>query len=195
VTSKSINPNQIRRLGRSRCGFGFARQLRHCQQDASVCLTSHHPCATVAPVTRERLQLKPGWRLAAFASAALWLLAITLCTAHCALGKNSPGPACSSSQAGSPCHGDTGADSDGKNGPGSFCFTIKSLFPGDAPLTVDAPPLADPLPAFTAYLDRLSHDEPCLAPPFRQSYAPDRVFTPEVSLGPAFRSHAPPCFS
>lgn len=149
-----------------------------------------------ASVNWERTGLRRAWRFAALIALFVWVSAFGICTAHCALGKRAHIGG-GKSESLPPCHGgpvspDSGSDSKTAT---SFCFTIKSLFSGVSNLTVetpDAPAFLQPVFAV------LSAPDSALAPVLavlRQSHLPDRVFTPEVYLGPAFYSHAPPASS
>lgn len=75
---------------------------------------------------------------------------------------------------------------------GNACDVLKTAVPGSPAAELIAPtlPLLYTLPLVALALD-LRLDQPT-ASIFRQARLRDWVFTPEVSLGPAFRSHAPP---
>ena len=134
--------------------------------------------------------------LRSFAAVALvaFLVAQTLCFIHCNFGGglgDSALPSCQSAGPAGACH------SEGKSSSQiplrtTTCFTLQNLV-----TTGDAPPLAVPefsvlyvLTPLAFALDAMS-TEPG-ASFSRQANLRDWVFTPEVSLGPAFRSLAPP---
>jgi hypothetical protein len=132
------------------------------------------------------------WRISAFIALGGWTTALGICSAHCALGQSGHiGETTSESLP--PCHGGpVSSDSDSSSGTAtSFCFTIKSLSFHVESVLLNAPTAEALLqPSFAD----LSAAPLTVAPAqlSRQSRPPDFVFTPEVSLGPAFRSHAPP---
>ena len=125
----------------------------------------------------------------------VWVSAFGLCTVHCALGKGAHiGTANPESLP--PCHGSGAPHSDSSkhssDSSGSFCLTTKTLYLAVADLGLHAPDaLAFVQPVFAA-LSVAEVEFVESAQLLRQSRAPDWVFTPEVYLGPAFRSHAPP---
>jgi hypothetical protein len=137
--------------------------------------------------------LSPFLRCFAVGTLLVWLAAQTLCTAHCSLGVGRGQGAHAS------CHGPAAPQPDkGSPGPApegssttAACVTLKTvalsggvvawLVPG-AHVLYTLAPVAQEL---------VAAPEPDMAFP-RQAWRRDWVFTPEVSLGPAFRSHAPP---
>lgn len=139
-----------------------------------------------------RIPLRSAWRCVAVASVLLWVSAFSLCTAHCSLGKSAPFNAGHVDEdAPPPCHG--GPAKPDSKAPSSFCFTMKSLF-----AQVSSPESAAPdasaafLPLLPIAFSEARASAPLCARFVRQSCASEWVFTPEVSLGPAFRAHAPP---
>ena len=135
------------------------------------------------------------WRVGAFVALIGWITAFGICSAHCALGTASHIGGTHEMEL-PPCHGgpaSSGSDAGSDPTPASsFCFTIKSLsFHVDSVLVnaPNAPALIEPA---LAALHAAGSDLVASAQFLRQSRPLDFVFTPEVSLGPAFRSHAPP---
>ena len=76
----------------------------------------------------------------------------------------------------------------------SCCSTLKASVPSAKPF-VFLKPVFHPIPFLSV---RRETDETTCSPSqgfeYRQAKPPDWVFTPEVCLGPAFRSRAPPVF-
>jgi len=139
--------------------------------------------------------LNPLFRSVAAATLCVWLAAQVLCMAHCDFG------VCHGDQEHPSCHGPEPAQSHHDNGDSpapahddssttTTCLTLKSaLVSGAGPTVVPselhvlytlAPLVLDVTRAETASLHS------------RQAKSRDWVFTPEVCLGPALRSHAPP---
>jgi hypothetical protein len=137
--------------------------------------------------------------LRCFAAGALfvWLAAQALCFAHCNFGVSHGGstqPSCHAS-APSPEHHDNGDESapSHQNSAGSVvCSTLKSALVGSGSAALVQPDfhLLYTLAPVALMLD-MTAAEPT-SPSSRQAKARDWVFTPEVCLGPAFRSLAPP---
>lgn len=134
--------------------------------------------------------------LRSFAAVSLvaFLAAQTLCFIHCNLGGargESALPSCHVAASSGACHDKGNSSSQGPTTT-TTCFTLQNLvISGDAPTLVvpEFSVLCLPAP-FTLALDVSSTE---LAASFsRQANHGDWVFTPEVSLGPAFRSLAPP---
>ena len=123
-----------------------------------------------------------------------WVAAFSLCHAHCALGKNAPMQMPGANQASSGCHGN-GCPAKNNDGTGTFCFTVKSLSTDTGSVTLHPPEATAYLQAALLSLPELSTLPGPSGFLVRQTSPPDWNFTPEVSLGPAFRSHAPPTFS
>ena len=133
--------------------------------------------------------------LRSFAAVALvaFLAAQTLCFIHCNLGgaRGEPAlPSCHVAASPGACH-DKG-DSSPQGPTTTTCFTLQNLVTsGDAPTLVVPEFSVLCLPALpTPALDVSSTE--LVASFSRQANHGDWVFTPEVSLGPAFRSLAPP---
>ena len=137
--------------------------------------------------------------LRSFAAAALvvWLAAQVLCTAHCNFGVchgDSEHASCHDGAAPQPHHddGDSPAPVHDDSATTAACLALKSALVGGGASTLvqpqlfvlyTLPPLALALEVAVAQLTApfSRHARPC-----------DWVFTPEVSLGPAHRCHAPP---
>ena len=119
----------------------------------------------------------------------VWVAAQVLCFAHCQFGVGHGGSEPPS------CHAPAPTPSPHDNGDSSAgitCSTLKSALPGSGSAVLVQPefPQLYTLAPFALSLD-VTATEPtaCF---FRQAKTLDWVFTPEVSLGPAHRSHAPP---
>ncbi len=120
-----------------------------------------------------------------------WSVSLSVCWHHCATGACSGSSKADKKQPS--CHAQASDDS-GENkskNDSSACFAKK-------PLKAESELTAAPIPAlhlnFTAAVFVLLLDRettPQLVA-FRQASEPKCVFTPEVCLGPAFRSLAPP---
>jgi len=141
----------------------------------------------------------PLFRTSAAVTLLVWLAAYAFCTGHCTLGiGHGDGELVS-------CHSTTlsASDHDDSDDPSSpthhddsstttSCLTLKNAVLGSA-----SPPLVQPefsllytlTPAVLA-VETTSIE--ATAGFTRQSWRRDWVFTPEVCLGPAHRSHAPP---
>jgi hypothetical protein len=144
--------------------------------------------------------ISPLLRALAAATFLVWVAAQVLCTAHCSLGVGHDGAEAAS------CHGPAAAqshhddnDAPGPAGPDSSstaaCLTLKSALVS-ASVIAPVPPqfhlLYTLAPAALA-LDAMATE--WAASFSRQARPRDWPFTPEVSLGPAHRSHAPPFLS
>ena len=125
----------------------------------------------------------------------VYVVAQTLCFMHCNFGGghgDSAPPSCHGAGATQACHDEGGSSSPPDRSPTTTCFTLKNtLTTGDAP-TVNVPEF------FVLYLltpSALALDATATeqeASFSRQANRRDWVLAPEVSLGPAFRSLAPP---
>lgn len=136
-------------------------------------------------------------RLLASAVLLVWLTAMAFCAAHCSLGighGDSNQSSCHGTAASTSHHEDdhSGVPNDQRPQTSYNCEILKSaLLPGNAPILVQPEPhLLYVLPPLVALLES-ALDEPRTSL-LRQAWRRDWVFTPEVYLGPAFRSHAPP---
>src|SRR6185436_8447165 len=143
-----------------------------------------------------RTTLSPLLRSLAALALTVFVVAQTMCFIHCHFGgghSNSDAqPSCHGSSQAKATHDDHDAPAPA---PTATCSTLKTMLAeADAP-TVIAPHL------HTLYLQApisLALDATETQPKasfFRQSGTRNWVFTPEVCLGPAFRSLAPPSLS
>jgi len=140
-------------------------------------------------------RLNPLFRSVAAATLCIWLAAQALCAAHCDFGVcqgDEEHPACHGPEPAQSHHedGDSPAPAQNDSSTTAICLTLKdALVSGSGPVPVPAelhvlytvPPLA---------LDVTATEPASLHS--RQAKSCDWVFTPEVCLGPALRSHAPP---
>jgi len=140
--------------------------------------------------------LSPWLRSLAALALLVFVAAQTMCFIHCHFGgghgNGDAQPACHGSAQAKATHADHDAPAPA---PTTTCSTLKTMVAGaDAP-TVIAPQLHTLylLAPISLALDA-TETQPNAAF-FRQSWTRDWVFTPEVCLGPAFRSLAPPSFS
>lgn len=138
--------------------------------------------------------LRPLLRLLGAVAVVVYLAAQTLCFLHCNIrgGGESALASCHGAQTTQACHAADDSSSTDSSSKTTTCVTLKnSLFTGDtSSLTVpqlsvlywfDAPALL--VEASGLKSQGIS---------FRQANHSNWVFTPEMSLGPAFRSLAPP---
>ena len=135
--------------------------------------------------------------LRSFAAGALlvWVAAQVLCFAHCNFGfghGDSEQASCHGSAPTSTHHDDSDSSSPThhKSSASAACSTLKSALVGSSTTALVQPDfhLLYTLAPLTLHATVM---EPT-ASFFRQAKVRDRVFTPEVCLGPAFRSLAPP---
>ena len=138
--------------------------------------------------------------LRSFAAGALfvWLTAQVLCFAHCNFGVghgSSEQPSCHASAPSQGHHddGDSSSPAHHESSDSAACSTLKSALVGSGATALVQPDfhLLYTLAPLTLHATVM---EPT-ASFFRQAKVRDRVFTPEVCLGPAFRSLAPPALS
>jgi hypothetical protein len=144
------------------------------------------------------IQLRPFLRYFAALMVLFWVGTMAACHIHCASGDCRRSASSPSSPS---CHGpktsENGhADSDGHDNSqeSNCCPSIKTAFPIEKHVVSTALPsnllyTSDVVPAITC-----PAAEPSVGP-LRQTECRDWVFTPEVCLGPAFRSLAPPRFA
>lgn len=117
----------------------------------------------------------------------VWVAAQALCFAHCHFP--SAKKSASSSHQGSCCP--KKAEKSGSN----VCVTLKTVLHDSAAQT-EAVPDAPLLYLIVAWVNAPDLSASSIAQNFlRQQCFHDRLFTPEVCLGPAFRSLAPPVLS
>ena len=140
--------------------------------------------------------------LRSFAAGVLlvWVAAQVLCFAHCNFGVghgSSEQPSCHAS-APSPAHhedGDSSGPAHHDSSASAACSTLKSALVGSGSVALVQPDfhLLYTLAPVALMLDMTAAAP--TSPSSRQAKARDWVFTPEVCLGPAHRSHAPPFLS
>lgn len=139
--------------------------------------------------------------LRSFAAVALviWVSAVALCTAHCtgflAEGHGEGAqPSCHVGDHQKATHHDDGDSENPEHCPSSTlgCAALQSASMNGKATTLVQPPthVLYLLAPVALVLDATPDDTTTLV--FRQAPLRDWVFTPEVSLGPAFRSLAPP---
>ena len=135
------------------------------------------------------------FRSVAAATLCVWLAAQVLCAAHCDFGichGDEEHPACHGPEPSQSHHddGDSPAPAHDDSSTTATCLTLKSA------LVSAAGPTVVPSELHVLYtLAPLALDVTAAEPPLlhsRQAKSRDWVFTPEVCLGPALRSHAPP---
>jgi hypothetical protein len=120
-----------------------------------------------------------------------FVMAQAACFVHCHVGV-----AEGSAEALPPCHAvpsqdDQGAPDLPASMPSEACVTLKTMVVGaDAPTLV--PPEFHTLYLLSSHVLSLEDLASEPAGELRQARSFDWIFTPEVSLGPAFRSLAPP---
>src|SRR5438445_11298110 len=143
-----------------------------------------------------RITLNPILRWFAAVTPLTWIGAQALCQAHCLFG------ACHDEQDDTSCNAvasevpQPGDDDHGAqpydHDADASCLTLKSALTsnGTAPLITPQFSLLYTLAPLALTLDATTVEP--VAPLSRQARLRDWVFTPEVCLGPAFRSHAPP---
>ena len=133
--------------------------------------------------------ISPSLRTLAAGTLLVWLAALACCADLCAQGETSPH--CNGVAADSHHHHDGDSEKSGHRQPcGSSCLTLKNaLLASHTWLAFH--PASQPiytLPGFALTLDTTLSSRWI----FRQAKTPDWVLTPEVCLGPAFHSLAPP---
>jgi hypothetical protein len=148
----------------------------------------------------DKKTMKPLLRPFAAAALFVWLVAQVLCTAHCNFGfgyGHSEKASCHGSAPAQAHHDDGNSHGPAPKGSstGAACLTLKSaLYDTNASALVKPEfQLLDTLPEFEPAVEATqTHLVAALS---RQARPRDWVFTPEVCLGPAFRSNAPPSLS
>lgn len=140
--------------------------------------------------------------LRSFAAGALlvWVAAQVLCFAHCNFGVSHGGfqqASCHGSAPAKACHDDGKSSGPAQQDSSAsvVCSTLKSALVGSG-VTALVPPdfhLLYTLAPLALALDVTAAEPTALLS--RQPKTRDWVFTPELSLGPAFRSLAPPSLS
>ena len=141
-------------------------------------------------------KVSPLTRFIAAAMILVWVGAIALCQTYCCSGDEHHSDSADHHHADAAPHSHS-HDQDDSNAPGnekesSFCLSLKSLLHNSSGLSLSKPA---PLPLYElTFAPEAIGDTatPFIALHFRQAKPGDWVFTPEVCLGPAFRSLAPP---
>ena len=143
--------------------------------------------------------LKPLLRSLAVLTLAVFVVAQWLCFVHCHSG-DSHGDrgaeilSCHSTAA-THSHHDEDKSSSPKPLPMGSCATLQTLLASNGALTSAVPEFV-PLYTLTSFALALGATEiESTASISRHAGTLDWIFTPEVSLGPAYRSHAPPLLS
>jgi hypothetical protein len=136
--------------------------------------------------------LKPLFRSLAVLTLAVFVAAEVMCFLHCHLGGghgDAGEPSCHSTAS---THAGHDEDSSRPPTPSTSCVTLQNLLTSTSTVVLIVPEFSElyTLPPLALALDAMA-TEPT-APVSRQAWRWDWVFTPEVSLGPAFRSLAPP---
>jgi len=141
--------------------------------------------------------LSPLFRCFAAVTLLMWLVARVLCAAHCSLGVghgDDDHASCHGSAltASHPDDGESSAPTHDDSDATTSCLVLRFVLPDSNALTLVHPEFhqLDTLLLVALALDVAVTDSS--TPMFRQASRRDWVFTPEVCLGPAFRSHAPP---
>lgn len=144
---------------------------------------------------------RPALRLCAAFSILVWLAAVSYCSLEAFIGHAEVGEhhgAQTATHATAQSHDESGESHDSdKNGheQESCCDSFQAPPQHGNSLVLFKPDLGK-LPSlnFLWLAQALTLDAPETTPP-RQAQHREWVFTPEVCLGPAFRSHAPPSLS
>jgi len=142
-------------------------------------------------------KLRPMARSLAAVALLVWLAAQVVCAAHCNFGlchADAEHASCHDSAQTQPHHDKGGSPAPAHDGSSTTaaCLTLKSALVSDS-----GPALVSPQPHLVYTLTplvltlELNVSEPATCSR-RQAQLRDWVFTPEVCLGPAHRSHAPP---
>ena len=120
----------------------------------------------------------------------VWLAALVLCSAECLLDSGH----CSSAEGGKSCSGGTALpkaptpENDKNNGSCDTLESSRPSFNSVNPIPPAGLALYDALPHIQLLIDDSDTHSACL----RQRQRPDRLCTPEVYLGSALHSLAPP---
>jgi hypothetical protein len=139
--------------------------------------------------------LRPLLRSLAALALMVFVVAQAMCFVHCHFGGghgDKAPPSCHGSPQHAASHDGDDDSAPSAPTPTAACSTLKTMLAGD-----DAPPLVAPQ-LHTLYLlapTTLALDATEVQPKAsfsRQFWTRDLLFTPEVCLGPAFRSLAPP---
>ena len=148
---------------------------------------------TLTDMVSRPTTLSPPLRSLAAAMLLVWLAAWVFCSVDCCGGDSDGPPGPHDEQADSSHHDhDQAPDSDNHSGhDDSACNTLKTLVPTACNLVLVKPDFGCCILSFVSLPQALTAAQ-IETPVSRQPPDRERVFTPEVCLGPAFRSHAPP---
>ena len=139
--------------------------------------------------------LSPLLRCLAVLTLGAFVAAQAACFVHCHFGGghgDAAKPSCHGGSSAKASHDKPHPPAPSDPAPSASCNTLKVLMAGSGAYTLAAPVL-QPVAFLAPPSLALSVPEVELDAAFlRQAYLRDWVFTPEVCLGPAFRSHAPP---
>ena len=152
---------------------------------------------------RKSSHLSMRCRIIAAAVLVVWTSALALCTAHCSLGvshlpwaeKDDAVPSChAAAEKPTSCHDTAPSAPADDNPPSASCATFKKLF------TQHPSALLQPSPDFVLYIqadyaDSVQTEFGGINAIPRQSSPAKFIITPEVYLGPALHSLAPPQIS
>lgn len=140
---------------------------------------------------------RPALRLCAAFCVLIWLAAVSYCSletfiGHAEAGDHHAAQAATHASAESHDKSDHSHDSDKNGNSQDTCCDSLNATPQHGSSLVLLKPDLGKLPSFSFLwmATALTLDAPEPAP--RQAQHPVWIFTPEVCLGPAFRSHAPP---
>ena len=170
------------------------REMRLTPRRAQKKSVEHYSTThTLTDMVSCRATLSPLLRSLAGATLLVWLAAWVFCSVDCCAGDSDSQPGHHDEQATASQHDhDQAPDSDNHSGhDDSACTTLKTLVPTASNLVLLKPDFGFCTLSFVSPPQMLTVAQ-IETPISRQP--PDRewLLTPEVCLGPAFRSHAPP---
>ena len=170
-------------------GFGVLRRSIDSKQLLEQFWSTH----TLTDMVSRRTILSPLLRSFAAATLLVWLAVLAFCSADCLIGDSHCQPSRHDEQAASSHHDDDQTPESDKHDSGndSVCNSLKTLVPTANNNALFKPDFGFSILSFVSLPQALAVAESG-TPISRQARAPDCVFTPELRLGPAFRSHAPP---
>ena len=145
----------------------------------------------------QKTKLIPTIRICAAMSLVVWLTALTFCSASCFLGDSHCQPSHRDEQATASHHDhDQAPDSDKHGGCNdSVCDSLKTVVHSTSGNFIFKANFSLAYVLASASLAQALTVSQSETPIFRQAWRRDWVFTPELYLGPAFRSLAPPVSS
>lgn len=160
----------------------------------NICCCEEAKMCNMRTEMRLSTRLGPGFRSLAGVMLLVFVVAQTACFVHCNFGGQSFGmtaakSSCHGPSQGKTCHGEKSKDSN----PTSACLTLKShlISGGATDLVVPQALVVYLLPPWAlSELDMLAESAASNLKPV--SDHTERISTPEVYLGPAHRSLAPP---